>query len=76
MNCRQQVHGGIVSRGLDGNLALANAPIDMYGKCGSISDSRKVFSEMTCRDLVTWTTMMIGYGAYGYGKDAVELLDD
>ena len=76
LNCRQQVHGGIVRRGLDGNLALANAPIDMYGKCGSISDSRKVFSEITCRDLVSRTTMMIGYGAYGYGKDAVELFGD
>ena len=76
LNCRQQVHGGIVRRGLDGNLALANAPIDMYGKCGSISDSRKVFSEITCRDLVSRTTMMIGYGAHGYGKEAVEFFDE
>ncbi|XP_041019635.1 putative pentatricopeptide repeat-containing protein At1g56570 [Juglans microcarpa x Juglans regia] len=75
LNYGQQVHGGIVCRGLDGNLALANALIDMYAKCGSITDSRKVFSEMTCRDLVSWTTMMIGYGAHGYGKEAVDLFD-
>uniref|UniRef100_A0A7N2L4M1 Pentatricopeptide repeat-containing protein n=1 Tax=Quercus lobata TaxID=97700 RepID=A0A7N2L4M1_QUELO len=76
LNCGQQVHGGIVRRGLDENLALVNALIDMYAKCGSISDSRKVFSEITCRDLVSWTTMMIGYGAHGYGKEAVELFDE
>jgi pentatricopeptide repeat protein len=76
LNCGQQVHGGIVHRGLDGNLALANALIDMYAKCGSISDSCKVFSEMNCRDLVSWTAMMIGYGAHGYGKEAVELFDE
>lgn len=76
LNCGQQVHGGIVRRGLDGNLALANALIDMYAKCGSISDSCKVFSEMNCRDLVSWTAMMIGYGAHGYGKEAVELFDE
>ena len=39
LNCGQQVHGAIVRRGLDRNLALANALIDMYAKCGSISDS-------------------------------------
>nr|POE61721.1 putative pentatricopeptide repeat-containing protein [Quercus suber] len=31
LNCGQQVHGGIVRRGLDRNLALANAIIDMSG---------------------------------------------
>jgi pentatricopeptide repeat protein len=75
LNCGQQVHGGIIRRGLDGNLALANALIDMYAKCGSITDSCKVFSQMNCRDLVSWTTMMIGYGAHGYGREAVDLYD-
>lgn len=76
LSCGQQVHAGIISRGLDGNLALANALIDMYAKCGNISDSQKIFSGMSDRDLVTWTSMMIGYGAHGYGKEAVELFDE
>ncbi|XP_031266498.1 putative pentatricopeptide repeat-containing protein At1g56570 [Pistacia vera] len=76
LRCGQQVHGGIVRRGIDGNLALANALIDMYAKCGNISDSQKIFREMSRRDLVTWTSMMIGYGAHGYGKEAVELFDE
>ncbi|XVE63141.1 hypothetical protein DITRI_Ditri06bG0176300 [Diplodiscus trichospermus] len=76
LNCGQQVHGGIIRRGLQGNVALANSLIDMYAKCGSIADSRKIFSEMPERDLVSWTSMMIGYGAHGYGKEAVELFDE
>lgn len=76
LSCGQQVHAGIVRRGLDGNLALANALIDMYAKCGNISDSQKIFSEMSGRDLVTWTSMMIGYGAHGHGKEAIELFDE
>ncbi|KAK2991766.1 hypothetical protein RJ640_015500 [Escallonia rubra] len=75
LGCGQQVHGGIFRRGLDGNLALANALIDMYAKCGSIVDSRRIFGEMSCRDLVSWTSMMIGYGSHGYGKEAVELFN-
>lgn len=75
LNCGQQVHGTIIQRGFDRNLALSNALIDMYAKCGNISDSQQIFIEMSIRDLVSWTSMMIGYGSHGYGKEAVELFD-
>ncbi|KAJ4843683.1 hypothetical protein Tsubulata_016595 [Turnera subulata] len=76
LHCGQQVHGGIICRGLDGNSALANALIDMYAKCGNVTDSRKIFNDMPCKNLVSWTSMMIGYGAHGFGKQAVELFDE
>jgi len=76
LQCGQQVHGGIFRRALDGNLELANALIDMYAKCGNIIDSQNFFCEMSCTNLVSWTSMMIGYGTRGYGKEAVELFDE
>lgn len=76
LGCGRQVHGGILRRGLERNLPLANSLLDMYAKCGSIADSHRIFSEMTSRDLVSWTSMMIGYGSHGYGKEAVELFDE
>ncbi|XP_012088861.1 putative pentatricopeptide repeat-containing protein At1g56570 [Jatropha curcas] len=76
LSCGQQVHGGIIRRGLDRNLALANALIDMYAKCGSITDSHKTFSELSQKSLVSWTSMMIGYGSHGYGREAVKLFDE
>ncbi|XP_065852567.1 putative pentatricopeptide repeat-containing protein At1g56570 [Euphorbia lathyris] len=75
LSCGEQVHGGIICRGLDGNLALANSLINMYAKCGNIADAHKIFSELSYKDLVSWTSMMIGYGSHGYGKEAVELFD-
>ncbi|XP_042490140.1 putative pentatricopeptide repeat-containing protein At1g56570 [Macadamia integrifolia] len=71
----QQVHGGIIRRGFESNLALTNALLDMYAKCGNIADSFKIFSEMPQRDVVSWTSMMIGYGTHGYGKEAIGLFD-
>ncbi|KAM7274285.1 hypothetical protein ACFE04_028949 [Oxalis oulophora] len=76
LNCGQQIHGGIIRRGLDKNLALSNSLIDMYAKCGNIADSCKIFRELTDRNLVTWTSMMIAYGAHGNGVEAVELFDE
>ncbi|CDP15232.1 unnamed protein product [Coffea canephora] len=72
----EQVHGLIVKRGLEGNLELDNALIDMYAKCGNIMDSRKTFDRMPSKNLVSWTSMMIGYGSHGYGKEAVDLFDE
>ncbi|TKY52329.1 putative pentatricopeptide repeat-containing protein [Spatholobus suberectus] len=74
--CGQQLHGVIVHRGLDNNLELSNALIYMYAKCGNIADSHKIFSKMLCTNLVSWTSMMIGYGDHGYGKEAVELFNE
>ncbi|KAL8116989.1 putative pentatricopeptide repeat-containing protein At1g56570 [Apium graveolens] len=76
LSCGQQVHGGIFQRGLEGDLPLANALIDMYAKCGSIMDSCRIFSKINCKDLVSWTSMMIGYGSHGYGKEAVTLFNE
>ncbi|XP_057743763.1 putative pentatricopeptide repeat-containing protein At1g56570 [Arachis stenosperma] len=74
--CGQQLHGGIFRRGFNNNLALSNALIDMYGKCGNITDSHKIFSQMPCKNLVSWTSMMIGYGAHGHGKEATKLFNE
>lgn len=76
LHCGQQVHGGVIRRGFKGNLALANAMIEMYAKCGKIADSCKIFNEISSKDLVSWTSMMIGYGSHGYGREAVELFND
>ncbi|XLQ99812.1 hypothetical protein S83_066011, partial [Arachis hypogaea] len=74
--CGQQLHGGIFRRGLNNNLVLSNALIDMYGKCGNITDSHKIFSQMPCKNVVSWTSMMIGYGAHGHGKEATKLFNE
>ncbi|RDX75285.1 putative pentatricopeptide repeat-containing protein, partial [Mucuna pruriens] len=74
--CGQQLHGVIIHRGLDNNLEISNALIYMYAKCGNIADSHKIFSKMPCTNLVSWTSMMIGYGDHGYGKEAVELFNE
>ncbi|KAG7588475.1 Pentatricopeptide repeat [Arabidopsis suecica] len=76
LNCGQQLHGRIYRRGFNKNVELANALIDMYAKCGDIPDSERVFGEIAeRRNLVSWTSMMIGYGSHGYGAEAVELFD-
>ncbi|XP_056682953.1 putative pentatricopeptide repeat-containing protein At1g56570 isoform X2 [Spinacia oleracea] len=76
LTCGQQIHANILRKGLDRNMAIGNSLIDMYAKCGSISDSRKIFELLSFKDLVSWTSMMIAYGVHGYGVESVKLFDE
>ncbi|EPS61875.1 hypothetical protein M569_12918, partial [Genlisea aurea] len=71
----EQVHGSAVRRGMESDVGVANALIDMYAKCGSIGRSRRVFEETEGKNLVSYTSMMAGYGSHGRGREAIRLFD-
>lgn len=66
-------HGHVEKVGLEGELIVRNALIDMYGKCGGIELSRDLFGLMREKDLHSWTAMISGLASHGHGKEAVAL---
>lgn len=44
-------------------------------KCGSISNAKKVFSMMICKNVLSWASMISGCGMNGYAHKAFELFD-
>ncbi|KAK8693260.1 hypothetical protein V6N13_070852 [Hibiscus sabdariffa] len=56
-------------------LALDTAVLDLYMKCGSLAYARKVFDKMKERNIISWSTMISGYGMHGYGREALRLFD-
>lgn len=75
LNCGRQVHAAVIRRGFAQNQQIANALVNMYTKCSSIVDSVKIFDEMAQKDLISYTTLMIGYGFNGYGIEAIQLFE-
>lgn len=59
------VHSYIERNKVRENLTLRNAMLDMYTKCGSVESARKLFDEMPDKDVVSWTTMLVGYAKIG-----------
>uniref|UniRef100_A0A1J3FK54 Pentatricopeptide repeat-containing protein, chloroplastic n=1 Tax=Noccaea caerulescens TaxID=107243 RepID=A0A1J3FK54_NOCCA len=57
----REVCSYIVENRVNTNLTLANAMLDMYTKCGSIEDAKRLFDTMEEKDNVTWTTLLDGY---------------
>ncbi|KAL5566732.1 hypothetical protein UlMin_029896 [Ulmus minor] len=48
---------------------------DLYVKCGSLISARKVFDKMPERNIISWSSMISGYGIHGRGIEALKLFD-
>ncbi|CAK7341063.1 unnamed protein product [Dovyalis caffra] len=69
-------HAYIDKQGIEVDLILKTALIDMYAKCGDIDGAQRLFSEAIDRDICTWNAMMAGYGMHGYGEEALKLFTE
>jgi pentatricopeptide repeat protein len=68
----QIVHSQIAEAGLiQAEVAIGNALIDMYAKCGALGDARKVFGGMARRDVVSWTAVIEGHAQQQCSRDAL-----
>lgn len=66
----RQVHGVGIAIGLEMNIIACNALVDAYGKCGEPDTSYSVFSQMSERDVVSWTSMIASYARASRMDDA------
>lgn len=67
------VHCFCIKSGLVLNAPVTNGLIDMYTKCGSLGDARKIFNLIDYPDVVSWSSLIVGYAQFGYGEEALEL---
>ena len=57
------------------DIYVENALIDMYEKCGNLSDACQVFEKMPQRDVISWTSMIRVYSQNGLSNDMMFLLN-
>jgi pentatricopeptide repeat protein len=69
----KRVHEQTIQSGCESDIFVASSLINMYAKCGSIEDAQRVFNKMPIRDVVSWSTMILGYVKCGRGQKALEL---
>ncbi|XP_077242158.1 pentatricopeptide repeat (PPR-like) superfamily protein [Tasmannia lanceolata] len=69
----RQLHSCVLKMGIDRNIFVSCALIDMYSKCGSIEDARGVFDEMPEKTVVGWNSIIAGYALLGYSEEALDL---
>ncbi|KAH8940748.1 hypothetical protein BDL97_14G001500 [Sphagnum fallax] len=69
----RHAHEQIIQSGYESVAFVGNSLIDMYAKCGSMEDAKRVFNKLPSRDVVSWNVMIFGHVKYGQGQKALEL---
>ncbi|KAG5066211.1 hypothetical protein GLYMA_04G129100v4 [Glycine max] len=64
-------HGLVIRIGYEGYAIVANSLLEFYVKFGAMPQAFCVFSNMSCKDSVTWNLMISGFGRAGLYSDAM-----
>ncbi|KAF3432177.1 hypothetical protein FNV43_RR26916 [Rhamnella rubrinervis] len=59
--------------GIECNIIVDNARLDMCVKCGNVAKAKNMFEEMPKRNVITWSTMILGYAINGESEKALGL---
>ncbi|KAB2078519.1 hypothetical protein ES319_A06G168100v1 [Gossypium barbadense] len=71
----KRAHGVLIKSHIRENVVVSSALMDMYFKCSSLTDAHQVFNEVVNRNVVTWTSLISGYGQHGRVNEVLELFD-
>ncbi|KAJ6870093.1 hypothetical protein NC652_035870 [Populus alba x Populus x berolinensis] len=68
----KRAHCVMIKSFLKENVVVSSALMDMYFKCSSLSDGHLVFDKSSNRNVVTWTSLISGYGHHGRVAEVIE----
>ncbi|KAI5058863.1 hypothetical protein GOP47_0027033 [Adiantum capillus-veneris] len=68
----QAIHHEISKTGLDCELFVASALVDMYMNFGFVAKAEAAFEKLVVRDVVSWTSLIRGYAEHDHGKEALQ----
>ncbi|OMO75784.1 hypothetical protein COLO4_25877 [Corchorus olitorius] len=66
-----QVHALAVKSIFESNICVANAILDMYGKCGALVEACSVFYELERRDVVSWNAIIAAHQQNGNEEETL-----
>ncbi|XP_010464062.1 PREDICTED: pentatricopeptide repeat-containing protein At3g05340-like [Camelina sativa] len=68
----QQIHALLWKFGIESELCIESALMDMYSKCGSIEDAWKIFESTDEVDEVSMTVILVGLAQNGSEEEAIQ----
>uniref|UniRef100_A0ACD5YH91 Uncharacterized protein n=1 Tax=Avena sativa TaxID=4498 RepID=A0ACD5YH91_AVESA len=68
------LHGVAVKVGVDTDPFVGSSLLLMYAKHGRVAAAELAFTEIRCKDLTCWNTMLEGYVSNGCGRDAMRVM--
>ncbi|XP_058100330.1 putative pentatricopeptide repeat-containing protein At5g59200, chloroplastic [Magnolia sinica] len=69
----KSLHAHVTKTPFESNVYVGTSLVDMYAKCGSISDAQTSFSNISSPNVAAWTALINGYAHHGLGNKAISL---
>lgn len=71
-----QLHTGVAKAGfLEIDLFIGSSLVDMYAKCGFLSQARQVFDKLRVQNAVCWNALMVAYITHKHDEEALSLFN-
>ena len=70
-----QIYIEVSTKGLESEGLITKSLIDTYAKRGMLVEAKVIFDKLPCADVVSWTTLITGYGQFGESGIVFELCD-
>ncbi|OAY71649.1 Pentatricopeptide repeat-containing protein [Ananas comosus] len=71
-----QFHVQAITSGCESDVPLSNSLVAMYGKCGRIDDSFKIFQGTESKDVITWNSLICAYAHNGLASKAIDVFEE
>ncbi|CAA0839468.1 Pentatricopeptide repeat-containing protein [Striga hermonthica] len=74
----KQIHCRLVrtkNGSIFGKVFLVNALIDMYGKCGDMKSSMRLFDRTQVKDVVTWNSLINSFAQNGREEESLAVFE-
>ncbi|XP_010553863.1 PREDICTED: pentatricopeptide repeat-containing protein At3g14330 [Tarenaya hassleriana] len=71
----KEIHAQILKSKGKPDVPLLNSLMDMYGRCGEVTYSRRIFDRMSTKDLTSWNTLINCYATNGNMEEAIYMFD-
>ncbi|KAF8394439.1 hypothetical protein HHK36_020647 [Tetracentron sinense] len=72
----QGIHGYVAKTNISQNIAIGTSLMDMYAKTGDTQSALRIFGDLQKKDVMAWTSMIIGLAVHGHGDEALVLFKE
>lgn len=75
INNGKALHSESIKAGVQYDVVVGTSIVNMYGKCCDVMNARKVFDEMSMKNVVTWNAMISAYMRNGATESSLCLFE-
>ncbi|KAG9447917.1 hypothetical protein H6P81_014045 [Aristolochia fimbriata] len=69
----EEILSQVIRSGYKGDVFVASSALNLYAKCGWMTEATKLFDEMKEKDVISWTTLISGFAQSGKAVEAISV---